>query len=61
MLLSGDQVHSHSASRVKMRDILVFIRIDSHQDSLTRCLSLENALLIGEDNAAEVTVAESFR
>ena len=48
MFLSGDQIYRRSAAGIKMCHEVLSVRIDGHQYSLMLRLSLENALLIGQ-------------
>ena len=55
-----DQIDGRPAAGIKVRDIFLFVRIDSDQDTLLFCLSLKNALPVRKENAPEIPVAQGI-
>lgn len=60
MFFAADQIHGHTAACIEMRRIWLTVRIDGHQHSLARRLTLEDTLFVGQHNGTEVPIIERF-
>ena len=58
MVSAADEIHRRSAACVKMSVKVFTVGVDRHKHSLVVGLSLNNALLIRQQNRAEAAVIE---